>query len=656
MRRSLALLVAGGGLLASATAFAWDSPEHAAFGKYAIDTACAQTPNAIACTDDNRLFAGNAVAAPDFCHSYWFSTVGIQVNDVDADNRAGCGIRFGSPLPHPNGTWQDLSYLLITNANHFGDNTQAHYNLFHALALKAAQLGASMTTHYADPPDPSLTTPNPLIAQCTKTALGIEGFSLHYLTDRTAAGHAWDPEPRYDTRFPLTMHVLRSCFHGQPLKNRIGQAAIFSCVDAVTDAVSTSSHVLAGLGDVGRSFGGMYAGTGPWYSDEAFSPNATAQAHAAQDPAAASFSQVLGALNGNQGSDGTWTDTFVSDHDFCAVVLPECCRGSSVKGLLSKAGLGTCSSCLPDITDANIKSSCPVDQVVSGGVSGADWIPLQSNGAVYDSVYYAHLNFSNGGTGNTVARNLARTGNIPTTTVHPDATWDNNNDVITKSGCAQFDVTQATLPPAPLEGTFVTASVTYTGNPKFPLTAHWRANTDPSQGPVCTPTAGIPTLCQPQDYPIVATSGMSVDGGAAQQITIPTWACLGATTGSPTGTGPGYVYLTDANGAWTNGFQASFVCGTAEAGACTTVAPTPPPDAGGTILSCPGGQQLFSCGTSDASMVDMCGGLGAQCCNGGVCPNANGQCVNCGGSFMCVTAGCSTGGCSAVDGGSDSGM
>jgi len=570
------------------------------------------------------------------------------VNGTNSAARANCSIEFGTPSKTINTFVHNLQYLLLTNANHFGDNTKTHWSAFHAIARKAAQLGAQLTTYYSSASaPPGVTTPNPLINQCARTALGIEGYSLHYLTDRTAAGHAWDPEPRYDTRFPLTMHVMRSCFHGQALGNRLGQGIIFSCVDGVTDSASTGVHVLAGLGDVGRNFGGDFAGMGLWKSDEAYDPSVTAQTHAAQDPAEASFTEVLADLGGTQATDPTWTDTFISDHDFCRVALAECCRSSTVKGVLSKAGLGTCNYCLPDVTDASIKSSCPVDQVVSGGVSGVDWVPLQSTGAVYNSVYYAHLNFgSGGGTGISLARSLGKAGTIPVSTLHPDANWDNTNDVVTLSGCAQFDITAATLPPAPLDGMFVNASITYTGNPVLPLTAHWVPNTDASKGAVCTPTTGIPTLCQSQSYPVPDVTPAT--GGATTMVSIPTWACLGATTMNPTGVGPGYLYLTDANGSWTPPFAASFTCGTDDAGACSTVAPTPAPDAGGAILSCPGSMQLQTCAQPDGAAIGMCGGAGADCCNGGVCPNVNGKCVSCGGSFMCVTANCPSS-CSGAD-------
>jgi hypothetical protein len=571
VRRAVALRVAllgVGALLVSASASAWDSPEHEAFGKTAIHEACASTPNADACSAANQQFAGNAVAAPDYCHSYWFSTVGIAVNGTDASDRAGCGIRFGTPLPHPNATWQEYSYLLITNANHFGDNTEAHWKLFHTLAKQAAQIGAQLASHYMTAPDPSLTSPNPLIAQCTKTALGIEGFSLHYMTDRTAAGHAWDPEPRYVDRSNIGMSGLRSCFHGQPLGSRVGGTigTLFDCVDGLTDSKPAigDGHILQGLGDTGRNFGGDQSGSGLWLSDGAmsstnFTTKNPAQVKAADGPSEAAFAEIVSMLSGGAATDPAWTDTFVSDHDFCSVAISECCRASSVGG---PGSLGTCSTCTPDITDAKIKASCPVDQVVSEGVSGADWVPLQSNGLLKNSVYYAHLNFgSGGGTGISVARSLALTGSLPpASTIHPDANWDRTNDVVTLSGCALFDIQSANLPVAPLDGSSVSATVTYEGNPTFPLTVHWRPNTTASQGTLCTAPAGLPHLCDPHDFAI-STKPAGTTPTSPKPLTLSPWACTGASSTAAPATGHGFLYITDANGSWTTAYPGDLQCG-----------------------------------------------------------------------------------------------
>jgi len=583
VKRSLALLVlcASAAVLVPSSARAWDGAEHTMFGQTALKQACASVSDSTdACADahyDYTTLSGKALAEPDHCHSFWFSATGISLNS--SDSRKTCDIEFGTPnVSSAAGTLpaalqsissglaalDESAYVLMTNANHFGDNTEAHWTLYHQIALKAAKLRAKLTTAYATPPsNMTVTVPNPLLQTCTEDAVAIEAFSLHYLTDRAAGGHAWNAEPVYTGWTPLQTAGVRTCFHGQPTKTLLGTSATgFSCVD--TAALGLGTPVYQGLGQTGRSFGGAFwdaTKPGTWWSDGdyvAHNSGGSAQASAVLNPAEASFEELLTTLNGGSASDPTWTSTFVANQDFCTVALSECCRSGS------SSGIGTCSSCSPDITDAYLKANCPVDKVQSGSVSGPGWLPLAHGGILGSArVYYAHLNLSgSAASGTNVAQDSAHHHGGPSN-VNPDATWDQNHDIVTLLGCVEFDIANATIPTAPTDGTAVTATVKYDGNPTFPVIVHWRPNTDASKGPVCKAPSDNPHLCDARDY-TVSNAPSGTTPTTPQPLTV-RWACPGA-SGSKPAAGQGFLYLTDKNAEWTPPYPAAVNCGGADAG------------------------------------------------------------------------------------------
>jgi len=567
VKRALpSLLLGAGALLVPATAVAWDSPEHTSFGSTAFTKACAATSDKIACGDSSMSdLAGKALAQPDFCHSFWFSDVAIGLNADDSASRQHCAIQFGTPnsgsgfaatITSGVKSLDQSMYALITNANHFGDNTHTHWLLYHQIAMKAARLRAQLLSVYATPPSSDLTTPNPLLKTCTQDAIAIEGFALHYFTDRAAGGHAWNPEPRYTGWTPISMSGLRACIHGQDRTTRSKLASTgFSCLDSPLLGTS-GAPIHQGLGQVGRSFGADQWQQGLWTSDDAFSSSPPAQVNAVGVPAEQAFEEVLNAMNGNTTADPTWNETFVSNQDFCAVALSECCRSAS------STSLGTCDYCNPDITDSELKSSCPVDHVQSASVSGTGWVPL-AGGTLGGSLYYAHVNLTGTRASNIdVAKSIAIS--MSSSTTHPDATWDQSNDIVTRLGCAQFDIASATVPSAPVDGSNVKTTVTYDGNPKFPVIIHWRPNTDSSKGAVCKAPSDNPHLCDARDY-TVSTKPAGTTALTPQPLSVD-WACPGA-TGSKPAAGQGFLYLTDSTSAWTPPYPAAVNCGGADAGA-----------------------------------------------------------------------------------------
>jgi len=588
VRRRFAWTLAGTAAVVSVgisgTARAWDSPEHTAFGQNALAAACGVVQDQIVCADASTLqtyknLAGKALAEPDHCHSFWYSDTAISLNSDDQAHRTNCAINFGTPLSSTGGvsgflagissTYVSLDhsiYVLVTNSNHFGANTHGHFTLYHQIALQAAKLRAQLATLYATPPNSEVDKVNPLLKVCTDDAIAIEGFALHYATDRAAAGHAWNAQPHYDSLLPPSMAGLRGCVHGQSLGTRLGLAATpFSCVDSPFLGKTNGHPIHQGLGDVGRAFGDSFWQQGEWLSDDAFfqsggttTPEApSAQQTQVNEPAEQGFEEILNTLNGNAGTDPTWTDAFVSNQDFCRVTLSECCHDAS------NGKLGTCGYCTPDITDAQLKSSCPVDTVQTAAVSGSSWVAL-AGGLTGSTLYYAHMNFGGGVTANgtNVAQTLAHTSSPGT--INPDATWDKNNNIVTKLGCQQFDIKAAAIPAAPLDGSSVTAMITYEGNPKYPLTLHWRANTDASVGAVCTAPSGVPKLCGPEDYTI-STMPAGASATNPEPLNITDWVCPGTGTSSSAVSAPGYLYLTDANNSWTPAFRTTVTCGAGDA-------------------------------------------------------------------------------------------
>ena len=124
-----------------------------------------------------------ATAQADYCHSIYFTDIGIEINGTDSESRAGCRIIGGVPYSDtgPYTSFGVNKYLMFTNKQHFGDHIRPHAALYFNLALTAA-------ARYRTKPNPSAAA-----NRCSYTAIALAGFANHYVTDRTASGHAWTP-------------------------------------------------------------------------------------------------------------------------------------------------------------------------------------------------------------------------------------------------------------------------------------------------------------------------------------------------------------------------------------------------------------------------------------------------------------------------------
>lgn len=84
--------------------------------------------------------------------------------------------------------WYDYAFagpcvtVWMENNNHFGGFAYSSWHYYHQIAKQAAAKYASSCT-----------------PGCDEAALAIEGWSLHFLTDVFAAGHAWNPLGDYET-------------------------------------------------------------------------------------------------------------------------------------------------------------------------------------------------------------------------------------------------------------------------------------------------------------------------------------------------------------------------------------------------------------------------------------------------------------------------
>lgn len=460
--RATAGLLATAAVAVSATASAWDGPEHESMGRTAFQVACWQHPTVPACDRQNHLLrfgthsriAREATAEADNCHSIYFSSVGIELNNQDAASRRNCAIIDGVPYtdPGPYTTFGVNKYLMFTNKQHFGDHTRSHAAVYFQLALQAAQ-------RYRTKP--------PLSAAadaCSYAAIALAGFANHYVTDRTAAGHAWTPAThgmRWTTTPAYTVGML-GCFHDQVSTTKrivIRSTTGFSCVDNGW----FGERVWVGLGSQGRWFGGIYYNDEkPWWSDYQWEDNVkpigtgSAMQRAETLSAARQIMDAVLTVMEGQAGNGAYDDTFVSNYDMCRVAWGLCCRkfdASTTCGSWSDPNVNvtpTCDYCLPDISHARLLEMCPYKKIR---------LAAESNGGVWKSVYGAsvwhdyyagsHIHSNpdwsgdygyaveldrpqGGWSGVTAARTLAGD-NVGS--LHPDAQWDQNNNVVTLLGC-----------------------------------------------------------------------------------------------------------------------------------------------------------------------------------------------------------------------------
>lgn len=346
----------------SGRALAWTSPEHEAQGIVSYQYVLALTDP----EDRPRLEAyvaagaastvANGSAAPDHCHSFWYSTV-PDITGVACHEGPQCDIRGGTPHDFWE-MWGDRNllrwqYTLNTNENHFGEHTGTHWAFWHELAMEAARRHR--------------TTGSPM---CERLAIGIESFALHYVEDRTASGHAWTQsasgfgegmagEAFKDRR--------RGCVHGQGPRDRI----FLGCWQT-------------GLGARGRAFGDEHwsATEADWQSDDGWAERPLPQFLATtRNAAARALGEVVQMMTCGAPAPTVYGDTYASNLEMCRVLLAECCYPS--------LGWAVCDRCEgaggldPDnrlLSDAELIEACPFDMVSREEPSATDtaeWIPLE---------------------------------------------------------------------------------------------------------------------------------------------------------------------------------------------------------------------------------------------------------------------------------------
>jgi hypothetical protein len=457
-------LAAAAALTGAAGARAWDSPEHESMGRLAYQAACTRHVGLPLCNrpahpswyDGHADLARRATADADYCHSIYFSNVGISLEHTNAQGRTGCSIIDGKPFtsPAPYTTFGVNKYLMFTNKQHFGDHTRTHAAHYLSLALIAAK-------RYRMKPALSVEA-----NRCSSVAVALAGFANHYVTDRTASGHAWTPATHgmtYASTPQYTVGML-GCFHDQDSavkRTAIEKTTGFSCVDSAW----LGDRVWVGIGSQGRFFGGpFYADQRVWWSDyqweEKVKPGPTGsfmQRGETMSAATEVMHAVLSEMEG-QPVGGMYNDTFVSNFDMCRVAWGLCCRKFEARttcGSWSDPNVDvtpTCDYCEPDITHGRLMELCPHKKIRfraenNGGVwkslyGASVWKNYYSVGIFRrdpdwrgDYGYVVELNTPKGDwSGVDAARTLAATN---PGSLHPDAKWDKDNDVVTKLGCPQ---------------------------------------------------------------------------------------------------------------------------------------------------------------------------------------------------------------------------
>lgn len=196
MRRILVLLLLGV-VVSPRRAEAWGTAEHVRFGMVIAEPyegyLGEKLPVIVASTGP-RTF-GHYVSAPDFarglarllferavvgpiaCGVNWNPEGVIDGAAVDDQTHADTddtSFLDKAGMPDCVNTWQ-------LNNSHFGDFAANHFTYYHALAIEAAR-------RYRATRQPA----------CRAAAYTLEGWGQHYLTDSTAAGHAFNPPGDYD--------------------------------------------------------------------------------------------------------------------------------------------------------------------------------------------------------------------------------------------------------------------------------------------------------------------------------------------------------------------------------------------------------------------------------------------------------------------------
>ncbi|NUN16417.1 MAG: hypothetical protein HUU55_22540 [Myxococcales bacterium] len=392
--------------LLSSSADAWNSPEHEALGGTVYSLAAARFGGAekqqLDPLDPTQLASWSAlfekgVAEPDYCHSYWHSN---YIKGVIPCAPGGCKIKSGVPVSiAPTETFYGLS----VNESHFGELTKVHWQYFDSLALAAAG-------RYRD-------TCNPV---CRDLAVTLEAFAQHYLTDRTASGHAFSDDPDNWKAGLSKMDGMRGCFHGQPGYKDffIGLGTAFECKNWAWGKDRGS------LGESARRFGGAYFALGAeWWSDDNLAKGGKTQKTLSFSPGVDALERVFARMLCKKEGTINWVDTFVSNRDMCQVMLGQCCISNS-----AATGI-QCTYCQPHITETELKTACPILGTPKySPESGGVWTKLRNN-------TWVQLGWPGQGiggwSGTFVAEQLAR----GPASVNPDARYNTVGTVLMAAGC-----------------------------------------------------------------------------------------------------------------------------------------------------------------------------------------------------------------------------
>jgi hypothetical protein len=302
---------------------------------------------------------------------------------------------------------------------------------------------------------------------CARAAVALAGRADHFMTDRTASGHAFTPNPRgmLHSQKNDAMIGMLGCLHGQgsgPRRAVVSYGTGFDCMDG---AYLNSEVVWDGFGRQGRVFGDeLYADDKPWFSDNQWASSAQVpgtgsvlQRTETVGSATSLFQSVFATMVGER-QETRERSAFLSNFETCRVLWGECCRtfqahkGANASWADPDVQVeAKCDYCAPDVTDAELKEACPakairlekpanapgVWKLLHGDSEWFDyytWWPRRGSSWTGSSYYSVELDRPKGDwNGTNVARTMmaAEEG-----TIHPDARWDASHDVVALLGCA----------------------------------------------------------------------------------------------------------------------------------------------------------------------------------------------------------------------------
>jgi hypothetical protein len=222
--------------LLSATArraAAWDTHEHVRFGLQIatpFEQKLGPLPVRQVVDPPGPQKFGEWVSAPDFargllqflqrragvgntpCSAFW-TPQGLELGGIVGDDQT---LGMNAALARE-ARMADCLDVYRVNNSHFGDFARNHFQYYHGLALEAARRWRA-TRH----------------ASCHDAIYTLEAWALHYLTDSTALGHAWNPPGDYQNPWgkqtlesPVRRSVHNTLNQGGLMAGRLGQRGIF---------------------------------------------------------------------------------------------------------------------------------------------------------------------------------------------------------------------------------------------------------------------------------------------------------------------------------------------------------------------------------------------------------------------------------------------